>query len=418
MPRKQPSVRPRTVLIPETFDLAALPHSLVRYKDQVAYVLSRIRDGKVHHLMAERLDYLFCKQWTNAKRWLITRGIMAEAIKYRVASHSYGYRLTRPYRRTDAHPVPSRSYDITNRILLRKLDQWDEDFRADNYTEAADVFDAIQQNLRLLILDGQPIPDKVTVRTWGRVFTHLTSLPAKDRHLLQVRGQTLACVDVKNCFPVLLGLLCRLEKPQLTQSAKHILQNRNYVPEEVFILKETSSTSTSRGQGCVCTGIQVPGFVPALQALAEQGSFYETLMKAREIPMTERATFKTEFQAGVLAGDYPCEARAAFQGLFPQEYQKLRSVKEGVSKRLIRVLQRLEASIVINVAARDLVAAETWFSPIHDGIVCLPEDVPSVEEALSRAFALYGLHPRFSVKSFGRETAQEAVGRVPGQRTG
>jgi hypothetical protein len=117
--------------------------------------------------------------------------------------------------------------------------------------------------------------------------------------------------------------------------------------------------------------------VRSFQSSVCGGSFYDELASVSGL---QRGVVKHRFLVDVLAkrGRYPSEIEDFFRRAYPSVFGFIRWINRQDHGRLIRLLQRLEAWLVIEMIAPRLVGVVPIVT-LHDAIFCRALDVGFVE---------------------------------------
>jgi len=179
----------------------------------------------------------------------------------------------------------------------------------------------------------------------GRVFNNVTSLPRLIRPYLLIDGQPVIEIDVANCQPLFLISLYGEKDYEEREKFKNVVSN---------------------------------------------GVFYEFVNNLQKTPYAEREQAKDATYRRILFGSLKQKKYnfyKAFAAQFPILDKKIDSIKTARYQELARILQTLEADIVLNGVVRQI--ANTTKIPVltvHDSIITLPRHKNQVIELLACEF--------------------------------
>lgn len=179
----------------------------------------------------------------------------------------------------------------------------------------------------------------ITDRDTGRLFTNLTNFPKRLRQFVHIDGQPLWDVDVAACQPLMLSAL---------YEGKHDAERTKYLDAVL------------------------------------SGKFYERLAAAASVKYDDRDKLKEDVFCYVLYGsphDHPLWV--AFRSLYPVLAEKISAMKEGGLSSLPVLMQKLEATAMIDGAAMACVTANIPIITIHDGFLCKKEHAVTVAGLIS-----------------------------------
>jgi hypothetical protein len=208
----------------------------------------------------------------------------------------------------------------------------------------------------------------------GRYFNGLTGVSRHLRVALRIAGEHLANVDVTCAQPGLLALLMQLSLTPpcgLKGVSPYKHSWLDGMPSQVCALR--------------CAGLPAAGpDVASFRSDVCQQDLYALLAEATGL---ERSVVKRRFLVDVLAPRlaYPSPVRSAFRLLFPSVAEFIEYVNRDDHAELIRLLQRLEAWLVVETVAPKLVNVCPIVT-LHDAIFCRASDLPAVRHAFEETF--------------------------------
>jgi hypothetical protein len=217
----------------------------------------------------------------------------------------------------------------------------------------------------------------------GRCHTNLTNLRSDLRHFVSYGGQSLVSVDVRNSQPLLSGLLLHpaFYAPQRSSSDTLLNISRERWDKK-FKLRGNIMNS-------ILSSIMLVNNMESLDNhgfnrywhLVNEGKLYEFIHQHlqandREL-ITDRQRLKeVVFTAMFTDNRFMAQPEAApkrlFKSLFPDVYEVFRQLKRPDPTVLPRLLQAIEARVIIDYIAKRI-AREHPDMPmytIHDSIVC------------------------------------------------
>lgn len=205
----------------------------------------------------------------------------------------------------------------------------------------------------------------------SRVYNNLTNLKREFRQYISFNGKPLLMTDISNCQVLL-------------------------------------SVAAVKKQYSISSGIGMLGLyedVKYYQQLAEDGTFYEYLI-SRSGYTGDRNKFKKDFFTQVFFSKvvkYGMPIKDAFMNEFPNVYKLINQLKAKDYKDFAISMQRMEASIMIDIVAKMMIKAGKCILTLHDAIVTdNEEDLQFAEQLISDAMVKYGIEPKFK-----RETADK-----------
>jgi hypothetical protein len=201
-------------------------------------------------------------------------------------------------------------------------------------------FSIERNNLKLLNIylgnfyTVRPIPG-------SRIYSNLTSLKREHRKFISFNGSPLYMTDI-SCSQVLLSVEVILRQYSITSGAGRI-----NIPEDIFNYKK----------------------------LAEQGLFYDFLIQFSDYTITipkQRTDFKKQFFIDVFfskVANWTTYIKSAFEEYFPTVLQLINQIKKPGHGQFAVELQKFEASIIIDKAAKELIKRKKNVLTLHDAII-------------------------------------------------
>lgn len=209
-----------------------------------------------------------------------------------------------------------------------------------------------------------------SVSSTGRVFNSITGIKRELRKVLRIDGQTLGSVDIRNAQPALLAMMIRQ-------------QNHANGVKKLDAYKHAGSAAPAGPLS------PTPCLPPASDAalfadLACTGGLYERLM---DLTGMDRDSVKLRVLVDVLAkrGRYPSRVEQAFRSAFPSVYRIIKRINRDDHGELIRRLQRMESTLVVETVAPRLVGRIPVVT-LHDAIYSRRPDVGTVADAFNDVF--------------------------------
>lgn len=247
---------------------------------------------------------------------------------------------------------------------------------------------------------------RLSVGRYGRVANNITALKRELRAALRVDDDPLHHVDISCCQPALIG-----------QAAKHAGSEAAHIGNAARRTGRQGwgQTGRERTASIYDAGQPTPSKsdLDDYCRLVQRGEFYDFMLskiKTELCPSFTRDDLKHRFMADVIAkkkandrgAEYPSEIEDCFRALFPSVYGFIRAVNRDGSEHanLIRELQRLESSLVIETVAADLLTrfAGMFVLTLHDAIFTTPDGIPSVIASFESAFSENGFPMKLKVE--------------------
>lgn len=205
----------------------------------------------------------------------------------------------------------------------------------------------------------------------SRVFNNLTNLKREFRQYVNFNGKPMMMTDISNSQVLL-------------------------------------SVAAVKKQYSIVSGLNMLGLyndVKHYQQLAESGQFYEYLIDKCKYT-GDRNKFKKDFFSQVFFSKvvkYSMPIKDVFVQEFPNVYKLINQLKAKDYKNFAISMQRMEASIIIDVVAKKMIKANKCILTLHDAIVCdNVDDIQFAEQLISDAMVKYDIQPKFK-----RETSLE-----------
>ena len=317
-------------------------------------------------------------------RALVDAGVLLRS-PYR-EGRSFGYRLADEY----LAGMP-RLVAVTNPVIRGRLEREHERHEAEQAERRLPIHDALdeaQQALTVLPAAHDAVellPRKsqlcqrvhvdrlergelpLTISSTHRVFNGLSGVKSDLRELIRLDDEPIGCADIRNSQPALLGNLLAYGFPrEWGKRCSNIkIHRRTLAPPSL-----PPSLSLLPG----------PALASASFAfVAVSGMLYDGLAEAFG---GNREFVKKRFMVDLLAkkGDYPSAVENEFRNRFPEPWETIQRINETSHCNLIRLLQRLEAWLVIERVAPKLVTRLPVVT-LHDAIYSAVHDLGKVEAA-------------------------------------
>jgi hypothetical protein len=321
---------------------------------------------------------------TEAMRLLIRLGIIESNRHYIPGHKSKGYKFTKEYdnyfEKLDAEELAQVPPRLLNRIPRINLKTPEHVFLFENLQKIS-----LHNSVNEFWPDFKPKSqrqndyyrksvDFVKIKDWsffcdnvtGRVFNNVTSLPKLLRPFLLLDGQPVIEIDVANCQPFLL----------------------------LSLYEETDNYECEKFKSEILSG-----------------KFYEFLNNLQKHPYPEREQAKNATYKRILFGSLKQKRYnyyKVFAAQFPILDKKIDEIKTPRYQELARILQTLEADIMINGVIRKI--ANTTRIPVltvHDSIITLPQHKKQVMELLECEFK-----EKFGVVPILREKGNKLIEKL------
>jgi hypothetical protein len=254
---------------------------------------------------------------------------------------------------------------------------------------------------------------------YGRFHSPLTRLDRSLRPALVIKGKTLKEIDIANCQPLLLAALVSLvrfhcpsdlmdvsaflqESPFFRDLLNHRSNSNNICKCKDSLSRVTTPQEIhSNSSGTVGSPAKHRHLHPderVFLELCQKGLLYEHLMECSGA--ASRDDVKEQL-FGILYGriGMPSPLLKVMNGEFRHVMQVVRAAKQVDYRRLPRLMQRLESSIIINgVAQRVMVELpQAPLFTIHDSILTTEEFCLPIVAIMRQQFARIGVSPTVHV---------------------
>lgn len=332
---------------------------------------------------------------------LVERGAV-ERTSYVAGERSYGYSLADRYRNDKHVRIPA-----TDSRLIGRLESFHaeaEDKRRSRMLPVHFALERLQWRLGIdsglareiltalppasnpfdvqgiLIADIVNRQFRMNVGRYGRVANNVTSMKRELRAALRVGSYQLQHVDIRCCQPGLIGRAAR----QADRQGKG--QGDRGQQQSIYDAGNTTPSKSDLDDYC---------------RLVQAGTFYDVMLdklKTQSCLSFTRDELKRRFLADVIAkrkandsgAEYPSQIEDCFRDSFPSVYQFIRSInRDGWQHaNLIRELQRMESTLVIETVAADIMARHPrlFIQTLHDAIYTTPRGIPDVVCGFNRVF--------------------------------
>ena len=223
-----------------------------------------------------------------------------------------------------------------------------------------------------------------------RVFNSITGLKRELRSALRIDGEPLGSVDIRCAEPALLAIILTQNTPP--SCGKTALTYKHGVPGGPGSLPSLPAPSLAP----LVPSLASPD-VADFCGLASAGCLYERLVLLSGL---DRPTVKLSFLRDVLAkrGRYPSAVEDAFRADFPTVHRAIRHVNRDDHGELIRLLQRMEAWLVVETVSPRLVGHVPTIT-LHDAIYSTGDGLPAVETAFLETFEAIGCRLALKVET-------------------
>lgn len=355
----------------------------------------------------------------------LKRGEVIETAPHYVGVRTTGYRLNQRYLRDRPVRIPAYDPRLLKRIERERTrqsgersDLWqpihhklDAEQRYVTITGEADgIVSSLKEHTRLcqgVLIDKIRRRDHpFSVSTTGRCFNSITGLKRELRAALRLGGERLGSVDIRCAQPALLalGLHNHKELAHLRQNSQgRRARNDEHGTGDLLFPQVEWLT---RG-GLPAFGPDVDCFCSA----AVDGSLYEELVALSGL---DRDTVKRRFLVDVLAkrGGYQSDFEDVFRESFPTVHRIVRAINHEDHGELIRLLQRLEAWLVIEQVCPRLLGRVPVVT-LHDAVFCRRRDIEIVDAAFSETFDQLGFCLSLKPELWGEDSSNEANAERP-----
>ncbi len=390
---KQSERRPR-FLLPDGFDATAIvgPLKADAARWLVSAVLGKAASNDVDLrgfavLSSAILRRVMGRDHARIVAVLLDAGVL-ERLPYR-EGRSYGYRLAADYPAGRPRWVP-----VTNPVMLDRIKRERERYQAEQaklWLPIHDALDEAQQALTVMpavhaAVESLPKEKKLcqrvhvgrlqrhelpfSISSTHRVFNAMSGVKSDLREFLRLDGEPIGCIDICNSQPALLGNL-------LVHGFPHEWGKR--LRNIKIHLRALAPASPSPSLAPV-PAASSSSFVSS----AVSGVLYDELAERFD---NNREFVKKRFLVDVLAkkGNYPSDVEDEFKRRFPEAWETIQGINAGSHCNLIRLLQQVEAWLVIERVSPELVDRMP-IATLHDAIYSRQKDLGEVEEAFARVF--------------------------------
>ncbi len=388
-----------TFILPKSFDpLEFLKGELASRADDARWLVSTIlrkmawRD--VDRGQYARLHSDIIRRAMNQRTYRkVIEGLLGGAIErvgYSSGVKSYGYGLAERYWGDDVVRVQATDPRFLKRI--EREQRHTKDRQSESRLPVHDALDAEQQYLTITpeadeILVNLPERTRLcqsvlvsnirardlsfTISSTGRVFNAISGLKRELRPTLRLDGEKLAAIDICASQPSLLAMMLHRAFPP-SDEAKNASTYSTPLPDTLFT-PLTAFLSPLTGSG-------LPSDLVCFADDARNGMLYENL--ADLVGWTRERT-KKGFLRDVLAkrGGYPSKLEDAFREAYPTVYAAVRQINKGNHCKLIRLLQGVEAWLVIEQVCPRLLDNGVRCLTLHDAVYSQARMIDKVEEA-------------------------------------
>lgn len=204
----------------------------------------------------------------------------------------------------------------------------------------------------------------------SRVYNNLTNLKRELRNYVSFNGKPLMMTDISNCQPLL----------------------------SVALVKKEFRIISGFGESGLHDDVK------HYQELTESGMFYEYLLEKSGY-MGDRGKFKKDFFGQVFFSKvvkYSMPIKDVFIQEFPNVDMLINRLKKENYKNFSIGLQRMEASIIIDVVAKKMIKQGKCVVTLHDAVVCDNDaDLELAEDLIRGEMKRHDITPKFK-----RESAQ------------
>jgi len=203
---------------------------------------------------------------------------------------------------------------------------------------------------------------------------------------VQLEAEPIGCIDIRNSQPAILGNLLTTGVPP--EWAKRCLNIKIHP-------RSPSSLPLPR------LSLPPPASVVSFAGLSSSGLLYDELA---ELCKRDRDFVKRRFLVDVLAkrGKYPSDVEDEFRKKFPDAWEAIQRINRTSHCNLIRVLQELEARLVIEEVSPELIDRLPVVT-LHDAVYSRERDLGQVEEAFDQVLERIGWKLSFRPETTGGE---------------
>lgn len=471
MPKiKSPRTRrkPCRVRVPASFDPKLhLPIELRKHEGSARYLLHRIIWGNVQNkqdldgFVPLKFQYLreviSDRILKSLKDALIDSGVIECDNHYIEGHKSHGYKLGEQVCDDRIVEVQITEQATANKIIKLQRAK-DRRIRLDVHLWLRSKFKELDIDLPLALaklsghhafetvkIPAEEIAAKnvsVSVCRYGRFHTPLTRLSRQVRCFLNVDGESLINLDIRNSQPLFLSLLMMnyrsrgnktfgfitfkdnvvnpyknidsiIEQTVTSFNSKkessfhHSLSvantNRKAIEKDTQTLYSQSLTTTTccpQDNTLIRKHLQQDELF--FLELCEDGSLYKHLASIADIPSTSWAK-ENFFEVLFSKNNFQSKLKSAFTEEFPHVAEVIRVHKKKNYQHLAHLLQNIEANFMINNVCRTIMIEmpEAPILTIHDSVLTTREYVDQVNDIMKAEFASLGLSPSIRLEDYG-----------------
>jgi len=413
-----------TFILPGGIDmLAVLPSKLWLRADEARYLLHAVTRKTIHGDLDERG---YARLHSRVLRRIVSHRHVAAVVKaltqddvfqvdssYMPGEQSKGYRLhPRLLRRNHIRYRPADQYLINRwRREIERMREVQRERRRPIHDRLAEIQQCltiedeavgIRAGLRreaqlcqgVLVENIRKRSRSFTVGSTGRVFNYITGLKRELRVALRIDGESVGSVDLKCAQPALLGLFLAAATPSTGRSTLYnILQVSSLVASSLSLLPPVPAVDDDE--------------LSLFCSLVSDGFFYERLVDLTDL---DRSFVKQRFLVDVLAkrGRYPSDVESAFRQEFAGVYRAIRIINRTDHGELIRLLQRMEARLVVETLCPRLID-QIPVVTLHDAVFCRVSDVALVESCFQELCEEIGFQMRTSTDLWVGENSESTA---------
>ncbi len=452
-----------------------------KFHDRIVYflhiIVARLNTKKVFEeylnngyvrLMKKYLRQIMGNQTKDIIDILSIKKIITVDLDYEIGEYSMGYILTDKYLKAKPKKVQLISYEVF-KVYKRKLEEqrklqkklsskipqvivqlskpWSIDLPkavkwtimfesmfynqineskiipAENKLEAINKYKQYYQFIRrqLVRIEQGNVSDYTIDEKAGRLHTIFTGLPRPLKNFLRYQvDQSLACIDIKNSQPFLLGYMMTLRFWKTTQESRASDRAREEltlmkVGKEVYN-KIMDKYDKKRARAAIIMMLETPETIDRsefpgihLQCLCSEGKFYEYIMdKFNGIYLAggiDRFGTRNETKREVMRIMYfdTRKEKAPFYApfkqfaqLFPIESKIMRLIKSCGFREFPILLQRIESKLMLEKVG-EKIPKHIPFLTVHDSIIIPEIEVPATIKLIESEFKFYlDLTPKIS----------------------
>lgn len=233
---------------------------------------------------------------------------------------------------------------------------------------------------------------RATRCSYNRFHSSFTSIPKRSRPFLFLDDSETTEIDVSNCQPLLLGILCSKYYSVCHDRPYGGLYHMSYVTQ-----KGTKNGDLNEFVNTCCQG----GIYEAIENETDAKSLFDLIPPAKRHPHAkdrpvERKDIKKAFLVAVFSPVADMKAMPVYrtiERLFPSVAEFLIAGKSDPNRghqAIAEDCQKFESKLMIDTVAAHLVRRFPIIT-IHDAIICPRTRADEVEREISQAFASIGL---------------------------